>query len=75
MVPPIRELAHRDQMAAVFDGYDMARVWHFWLMWLFIFFVVPHVILVFSDGWLRSLGSESLRLGIWLALARCTPAY
>jgi thiosulfate reductase cytochrome b subunit len=35
-------------------GYDMARVWHFWLMWVF---VVPHVILVFSDGWdtLRSM--------------------
>jgi hypothetical protein len=32
-------------------------VWHFWLMWLFIFFVVPHVILVFADGWdtLRSM--------------------
>lgn len=44
-------------LAAVFGGYDMARIWHFWLMWLFIFFVVPHVILVFSDGWdtLRSM--------------------
>ncbi len=30
---------------------------HFWLMWLFIFFVVPHVILVLADGWdtLRSM--------------------
>jgi thiosulfate reductase cytochrome b subunit len=44
-------------LTAVFGGYDMARVWHFWLMWLFIFFVVPHVILVLSDGWdtLRSM--------------------
>ena len=38
-------------LAALFGGFDAARVWHFWLMWLFIFFVVPHVILVFADGW------------------------
>ena len=44
-------------LAAVFGGYDRARVWHFWLMWLFVLFVVPHVILVFVDGWdkLRSM--------------------
>jgi thiosulfate reductase cytochrome b subunit len=44
-------------LAALFGGFDAARVWHFWLMWLFIFFVVPHVILVFADGWdtLRSM--------------------
>ena len=38
-------------LAGLFGGFDAARVWHFWLMWLFIFFVVPHVILVFADGW------------------------
>ncbi len=38
-------------LAALFGGFDKARVWHFWLMCLFITFVVPHVILVFSDGW------------------------
>jgi len=40
-----------------FGGFDRARVWHFWLMWLFIVFLVPHVILVFADGWdtLRSM--------------------
>jgi thiosulfate reductase cytochrome b subunit len=44
-------------LAAIFGGYDAARVWHVWLMWLFIFFVVPHVVLVFADGWdtLRSM--------------------
>jgi thiosulfate reductase cytochrome b subunit len=44
-------------LAAVFGGFDTARVWHFWLMWVFILFVVPHVILVFADGWdtLRSM--------------------
>jgi thiosulfate reductase cytochrome b subunit len=44
-------------LAAIFGGFDAARVWHFWLMWLFILFVVPHVILVFADGWdtLRSM--------------------
>ena len=44
-------------LAALFAGFDKARVWHFWLMWLYILFVVPHVILVFADGWdtLRSM--------------------
>ncbi len=37
-------------LAAIFGGFDAARVWHFWLMWVFILFVVPHVILVFADG-------------------------
>ena len=38
-------------LAALFGGYNAARVWHFWLMWIYIQFVVPHVILVFADGW------------------------
>jgi thiosulfate reductase cytochrome b subunit len=38
-------------LAALFGGFDAARVWHFWLMWLFIFFLVPHTILVFADEW------------------------
>lgn len=38
-------------LAAIFGGYDTARVWHFWLMWFFVAFTVPHVILVFADGW------------------------
>ena len=38
-------------VGAPFGGFDRARVWHFWLMCLFIAFVVPHVILVFADGW------------------------
>jgi thiosulfate reductase cytochrome b subunit len=44
-------------LAAIFGGFDAARVWHFWLMWIFILFVIPHVILVFADGWdtLRSM--------------------
>jgi thiosulfate reductase cytochrome b subunit len=44
-------------LAALFGGYNAARVWHFWLMWIYIQFVVPHVILVFADGWdtLRSM--------------------
>jgi thiosulfate reductase cytochrome b subunit len=44
-------------LTAMLGGYDKARVWHFWLMWVFILFVVPHVILVFADGWdtLRSM--------------------
>ena len=44
-------------LAAAFGGYNAARVWHFWLMWVFILFVLPHVILVLADGWdtLRSM--------------------
>jgi thiosulfate reductase cytochrome b subunit len=44
-------------LAALFGGFDRARVWHFWLMWFFFFFIVPHLILVFADGWdtLRSM--------------------
>ena len=44
-------------LAAIFGGYNKARIWHFWLMWIFILFVVPHVVLVFADGWdtLRSM--------------------
>ena len=38
-------------LAALFGGFDAARVGHFWLMWLFLFFVVPHVILILADGW------------------------
>lgn len=32
-------------------GYDLARVWHFWIPWIFLSFVIPHVVLVFADGW------------------------
>lgn len=44
-------------LAALFGGFDTARIWHFWLMWLFIFFAVPHVTLVLANGWdtLRSM--------------------
>jgi thiosulfate reductase cytochrome b subunit len=44
-------------LAALFGGYNAARVWHFWLMWVFIFFALLHVILVLADGWdaLRSM--------------------
>jgi thiosulfate reductase cytochrome b subunit len=38
-------------LATLFGGFDRARVWHFLLMCFFIAFVVPHVILVFADGW------------------------
>ena len=38
-------------LQAVFGGYDRARQWHFWLTWVFLAFVIPHVILVLADGW------------------------
>src|ERR1700732_1538645 len=44
-------------LAAIFGGYNAARVWHFWLLWIYVLFLVPHLILVFADGWdtLRSM--------------------
>jgi thiosulfate reductase cytochrome b subunit len=38
-------------LQGLFGGYDNARVWHFWIMWVFASFVIPHVILVIADGW------------------------
>src|ERR1700751_4617558 len=37
-------------LAAIFGGFDRARVWHFWLMWFFVVFVIPHVVLVIAAG-------------------------
>jgi thiosulfate reductase cytochrome b subunit len=44
-------------LAALFGGFDAARVWHFWLMWVFVLFLLPHLTLVLADGWdtLRSM--------------------
>ena len=38
-------------LQGLFGGYDYARVWHFWLTWVFAAFVIPHVVLVAADGW------------------------
>ena len=54
-------------LAAIFGGFDTARVWHFWLMWVFVLFVIPHVVLVFADGW------DTLRGMIAGWSARVTP--
>jgi DMSO/TMAO reductase YedYZ molybdopterin-dependent catalytic subunit len=35
----------------LFVSYDGARIVHFWTMWFFVLFVIPHVILVIVDGW------------------------
>ena len=44
-------------LTALFGGYQWARIWHFALLWFFVLFTIPHVILVFADGWdtLRSM--------------------
>lgn len=47
----IKKPASLGWLQAPFGGYDWARVWHFWLMWVFVAFVIPHVILVIADGW------------------------
>jgi thiosulfate reductase cytochrome b subunit len=35
----------------LFGSYDGARIVHFITMWVFVAFLVPHVILVIADGW------------------------
>jgi thiosulfate reductase cytochrome b subunit len=35
----------------LFGSYDGARIIHFVTMWVFIGFLVPHVVLVIGDGW------------------------
>jgi thiosulfate reductase cytochrome b subunit len=52
----------------LFVNYNGARVVHFWVMVAFAAFVIPHVVLVFADGWdtFRSMivgWSERLRAG------------
>jgi thiosulfate reductase cytochrome b subunit len=53
----IHKPAQLSRLTAIFGGFDNARVWHFWLMWFFIAFLIPHVALVIADGWdtLRSM--------------------
>jgi thiosulfate reductase cytochrome b subunit len=53
----IHKPAQLSWFTAIFGGFDKARVWHFWLMVFFIAFVIPHVVLVISEGWdtLRSM--------------------
>ncbi|MGI4787818.1 MAG: cytochrome b/b6 domain-containing protein [Janthinobacterium lividum] len=38
-------------LQGLFGGYDYARLWHFWLIGIFIAFVIPHILLVIADGW------------------------
>jgi len=35
-------------LTALFGGYELARYWHFWAVWLFAAFTVVHVIMVFA---------------------------
>ncbi len=34
-------------LTTLFGGYQLARYWHFWAVWLFVGFAIVHVILVF----------------------------
>ncbi|HSR40905.1 MAG TPA: hypothetical protein VLL48_02005, partial [Longimicrobiales bacterium] len=34
-------------LTAAFGGFQAARYWHFWAVWLFVGFTVVHVALVF----------------------------
>jgi thiosulfate reductase cytochrome b subunit len=33
-------------LSALFGGYELARYWHFWAVWIFIAFTIVHVLLV-----------------------------
>ncbi len=35
-------------LTALFGGFQAARYWHFWIVWIFILFTITHVILVFT---------------------------
>ncbi len=35
-------------LTTLFGGYQLARYWHFWAVWLFVTFTVVHVFLVFT---------------------------
>ncbi|HVH10042.1 MAG TPA: cytochrome b/b6 domain-containing protein [Gemmatimonadales bacterium] len=35
-------------LTALFGGFQAARYWHFWVVWLFVAFTVTHVVLVFA---------------------------
>lgn len=35
-------------LTALFGGFQAARYWHFWIVWIFVAFTVTHVILVFA---------------------------
>jgi thiosulfate reductase cytochrome b subunit len=34
-------------LTALFGGFQAARYWHFWAVWIFTGFLIVHVILVF----------------------------
>jgi thiosulfate reductase cytochrome b subunit len=34
-------------LTALFGGYELARYWHFWAVWIFVAFIFAHVALVF----------------------------
>jgi len=34
-------------LTALFGGFQAARYWHFWTVWLFVAFTITHVVLVF----------------------------
>lgn len=35
-------------LTALFGGFELARYWHFWTVWIFVAFTVVHVIMVFA---------------------------
>ena len=35
-------------LTALFGGFQAARYWHFWIVWIFVGFTIVHVILVFA---------------------------
>jgi thiosulfate reductase cytochrome b subunit len=34
-------------LTRLFGGYELARYWHFWAVWIFVAFTIVHVLLVF----------------------------
>jgi thiosulfate reductase cytochrome b subunit len=50
-------------LTAAFGGYELARYWHFWAVWLFVASSIVHVILVFvvDPAWLRAMITGAYR--------------
>jgi thiosulfate reductase cytochrome b subunit len=35
-------------LTALFGGFQAARYWHFWIVWIFVAFTIVHVVMVFA---------------------------
>ncbi len=60
-------------LTALFGGFQAARYWHFWIVWIFVGFTIMHVILVFAvdPASLRAIDAQCRPAGVREARHRC----